>query len=89
MNKIIIKDGKKKYQISSSNELYLLYNDYLITIDDEIRGGKIPPQFLYIVEAIRDYHQLVYDNIRKGKYHLEKFEKKAAKILLKAGIYGI
>ena len=72
MNKLIIVDGKTEYPINTSQDLYELYNGWLIDYGD---ASTIVGSYDYeVVSHIRDHYQFIFDNIKKTKYDISKFE---------------
>jgi hypothetical protein len=71
-----IVDQEKKYIIKSANDIYTMYNDFIIDgIFDNYSDQDI-------VEQIREFYNIVYEKIDKTKdYDLSQFEEQAIKIL--------
>lgn len=77
MNKLIIVDGENEYIINTAQDLYDLYNGWLMDFTEEEKGS-----YDYgIVLGIRDYYRFIFDNIEKNKYDLSKFEDTAFMML--------
>lgn len=75
MSKLIIIDGKTKYEIKTAQDLYDLYNEWAMDTPEE-------DTYNYeIVNRIRDHYQFIFDNIKKQKYDLADFESAAFDLL--------
>ena len=64
--------------VKSSDELYTIYNDYLIS-DDGI--GEISDEDYEVCCIMRDYHNIIFVNMPKGEYDMNDFEYKSIKML--------
>lgn len=72
MNKLIIVDGETEYIINTAQDLYDLYNGWLMDFTEE---EKAVGSYDYeVVSHIRDHYQFIFDNIKKTKYDISKFE---------------
>lgn len=82
MKQFILHDGRATYTIHNSDELYFLYNDWLMDI---LEGVSLPPSGVfdedgdeicsrYIVENIREWHNEVWEEVPEGEYDLRRFE---------------
>lgn len=69
---LIIVDTGKKYLISKEDDLYTMYNDFLIDAD--------PFKEMQQIMIIREFYKTIFSEIEHTEYDIEEFEKIALEI---------
>lgn len=76
--KFILNSNGTISNVTSSDELYTIYNDYLIS-DEKV--GAISDDDYDVCCTMRDYHNIIFVNMPAGEYDMDDFEYKSIKML--------
>lgn len=78
--KFYIYDGSSDWVVSTAQELYFMYNDFVSINDEKHDCGPILTQ---TIEDVRDNYSAVFNRLPGGIYSIVEFESKASDLLNK------
>lgn len=79
MKKLIIMNGDVAYEINEAQDLYNMYNDWVI--DYGFDPSSMTDEVYETVAVIRDEYSSVFKAIEKKTYELLEFEARALEII--------
>lgn len=79
IEKLIIMNGDEEYEINEAQDLYNMYNDWVI--DYNLDPISMTDEEYETVAAIRDEYYSVFKAIEKKTYELLEFEARALEII--------